>query len=56
MIQILTYEEWRDRYCKVIMADDLKEELTRLHGIDANKEIEAAIRGEYEVYLNSVSA
>lgn len=54
MSKNLTYEEWRDR-CKVVMAEDLKEELARLHGIDTNKEIEAAMRKEYEVYLNSVS-
>ena len=54
MIQKLTYEEWRDRYCQVVMAEVLKEELAQLHNIDANKEIEAAMREEYKVYLNSV--
>jgi hypothetical protein len=49
----LTYEEWRNRYCgKVTMAEDLKEELRQFHNIDAVKEIEAAMRKEYEFYLN----
>lgn len=53
MIPKLTYEEWCDRYCgKATITEELKEELARLHNIDANKEIEAARRGEYEVYLN----
>ena len=49
----LTYEEWRNRYCgQVAMSADLKEELHQLHNIDADKEIEAAMRKEYEFYLN----
>ena len=49
----LTYEEWQSRYCgQVTMADELKEELKQLHNIDADKEIGAAMRGEYEIYLN----
>ena len=49
----LTYEEWRDRYTKVAMSEDLKAELHQLHNIDANKEIESAMRKEYDFYLNS---
>ena len=53
MNEKLTFEEWRTRYFgKVTMAEDLKEALRQFHNIDANKEIEAAMRQEYNVYLN----
>jgi hypothetical protein len=53
MSQKLSYEEWRDRYWgQVTMADELKAELKQLHNIDADTEIESAMRREYELYLN----
>jgi hypothetical protein len=53
MNEKLSYEEWRDRYWgQVTMADELKVELKQLHNIDADTEIESAMRREYELYLN----
>lgn len=53
MNEQLSYEEWRSRYWgQVTMADELKAELKQLHNIDANQEIESAMRREYELYLN----
>ena len=52
MNEQLSYEEWRCRYWgQVTMADELKAELKQLHDIDADTEIESAMRREYELYL-----
>jgi hypothetical protein len=50
MNEKLTYEEWRAKYM-VTVTDDVVSELNN-HNIDALKEIETAMRKEYEFYLN----
>lgn len=53
MNEKLTYEEWRKRYFgKVTIAEGVREDLMQFHNIDADKEIENAMRKEYEFYLN----
>lgn len=49
--QKLTFEQWRDRYCRPI-TQDMKDELKQFHGIDAVSVIEEAQRRDYEFYLN----
>ena len=51
MNEKLTFEEWRARIT-VTIADGVRENLKGLHNIDADKEIENAMRKEYEFYLN----
>lgn len=51
MNEKLTFEEWRKRYT-VTIADGVRENLKEFHNIDADKEIENAMRKEYEFYLN----
>ena len=53
MNEKLTYEEWRKRYT-VSLADDIKLQLKELHNIDADAEIEAAMRLEYDFYLEGI--
>lgn len=53
MNEKLTYEEWRKRYT-VSLGDDIKSQLQELHGIDADAEIEAAMRLEYKFYLDGI--
>ena len=52
MNEKLTYEEWREKYAKVSIDVDVVESLQKLHNVDAHKEIEAAMRKEYEFYIN----
>ena len=49
----LTYEEWREKFHGTVsISDDVRKELKEFHDIDADAEIELAIRKEYEFYLN----
>ncbi len=50
MNNLLTYEEFKEKYT-VNIGDDVKRALAALHGVDAEAEIEAAIRREYADYL-----
>lgn len=50
MTEKLTFEEWCEKYIKV--DPNMKQELSMLHGIDADKEIDAAVRREYDFYIN----
>lgn len=53
MSQKLSFDEWQWMYWgKVTMAEELKEELRRLHNIDADAEIENVMRKEYQSYLD----
>lgn len=52
MNEKLTYEEWRKKYT-VEITEDAKNGLKDIHNIDAEKEIESAMRMEYEWYLNN---
>ena len=54
MNEKLTYEEWRKRYM-VSLDDNTKSQLQELHNIDADVEIEAAMRLEYKFYLDGIS-
>jgi len=52
----LTYEEWCVLYFgQITIPEDVKEDLKRLHNVDADKEIEVAIRKRYDYYLNRES-
>ena len=53
MNEKLTYEEWRKRYT-VSFGNDIKSQLKELHDIDADAEIEAAMRLEYDFYLKGI--
>jgi hypothetical protein len=53
MTEKLSYEEWRTRYFgKVTIAEGVREDLMKFHNVDADREIENAMRKEYESYLN----
>jgi len=54
MNEKLTYEEWRKRYT-VSFGDDIKSQLKELHDIDADVEIEEAMRLEYKFYLDGIN-
>ena len=54
MNEKLTYEEWRKRYT-VSLGDDIKSQLKELHDIDADVEIEKAMRLEYKFYLDGIN-
>lgn len=47
----ISYEEWRKLHT-VEMADDVRDALESFHAIDAEKEVEEALRKEYEFYAN----
>lgn len=47
----LTYEQWRQYFSPV--TNDVRTTLKELHNVDADKEIEEAIRKEYEFYINN---
>lgn len=48
--QTLTYEQWRERY-SVEISDAARQELHELHNIDADLEIETAMRRKYNSYI-----
>ena len=49
----LTYEEWCMLYFgQIAIPEDVKEDLKRLHNVDADEEIESMIRREYNFYIN----
>jgi len=50
MNEKLTYEEWREKY--VSISDEARKSLKELHNIDADKEVDQAVRKEYEFYVN----
>ena len=54
MTMALTYEEWRSRYAKVEISEDAITGLREFHGIDAVKEVESAMRMEYQRYIDSL--
>lgn len=49
--QKLTYEQWRERY-SIEITEQARTELKLLHGVDADSEIEQAMRREYDRYIN----
>ena len=54
MNEKLSYEEWCEKYRgTVVISDDVRRDLKYFHDIDADDEIEGAIRKEYEVYLSA---
>ena len=50
--QKLTYEEWRLRNT-VVISDEARQALKEFNNINADAEVERAMRKEYESYLNS---
>ena len=54
MNEKLTFEQWRDHYCcpvTEVASESLINRLTRIHGIDIVKKIEAQ-RQKYAFYIN----
>lgn len=49
----LSYEEWRKKIGPMEVTDEVQTELQELHGIDARKEVETALRQEYDFLFNS---
>lgn len=49
--QKLTYEQWRERY-SVEITEEARTVLKTLHNVDADLEIEKAMRREYNSYIN----
>ena len=49
--QKLSYDEWCKRYSRQSSSEDTKE-LNHLHNVDMQKEIDAALRKEYDFYAN----
>ena len=53
MNEKLTYEEWRvQNVPTVIVSDEARRGLKEHHDINADAEVERAIRKEYEAYIN----
>jgi hypothetical protein len=50
--QKLTYDEWRLRNT-VVISDEVYQALKKFNNIDADAEVERAMRKEYEFYLNA---
>ena len=50
--QKLTYDEWRLRNT-VVISDEVRQALKEYNNINADAEVERAMRKEYEFYLNS---
>jgi hypothetical protein len=50
----LTYEEWRAIHA-VRTTESVVSDLQKKHNIDANTEIEKAMRQEYDYYVNAVA-
>jgi hypothetical protein len=50
--QKLTYDEWRLRNT-VVISDEVRQTLKEFNNINADAEVERAMRKEYEFYLNS---
>lgn len=48
----MSYEEWRSRLGPMDVTDEVQKELNELHGIDARKEVEAALQKEYNYLFN----
>jgi hypothetical protein len=51
MVQKLTYEQWREKFTTSV-TDKARQALKEYHNIDADAEVEQAIRKEYDFYLN----
>ena len=49
----MTYEEWRNKINPPEITDQLKAEILKYHNIDADAEIENALRREYQWYLDN---
>jgi hypothetical protein len=47
----MTYEEWRNKINPPEITDVVKAELLKYHDINADLEIENALRREYQYYL-----
>jgi hypothetical protein len=47
----MTYEEWRNKINPPEITDVLKDELLKYHDVNADLEIENALRREYQYYL-----
>lgn len=52
MNEKLSYEDWLERnFGTVTISEEARQSLKELHDIDADSEVESAIRKEYEFYL-----
>lgn len=51
MNEKLTYDQWKEKYSYKI-TDEFKNPLKKLYGIDVEKEIEEAMKKEYQKYIN----
>lgn len=55
MNEKLSYEDWRERYVgSVSISDEARNSLKEFHNIDADEEVEQALRKEYDFYFNNV--
>jgi len=46
----LSYDEWRERM-SVVVTDEVRAHMKKYHNLDADVEVEKALKKEYEVYL-----
>ena len=53
MNEKLNYEEWRKIFT-VSISDEARKGLKEFHDIDADEEVEQAMRKEYVFYVNNV--
>ena len=54
-MKILTFEEWKDLYADKSLTQEAKEDLERYHQIDLVKEIDLALKGLYDDYVESLT-
>ena len=47
----LSYEEWRERM-SVVVTDEVRNHMKKFHNLNADEEVEKALKKEYEVYIN----
>lgn len=53
MNEVLTYEEWRDRYANTGMSAELRNTIMALHGLSPDDDIEQLLVKEYEMYVSN---
>lgn len=50
--QKLTYEEWRKKYVGTVsISEEARKDLKEFHNINADEEVEQALRKMYETYF-----
>ena len=51
MKEKLTFEEWCEKYTLPV-TDEIRQDMKNRFNLDADKEIELALRAQYQIYIN----